>query len=133
MPGVSQGNHRPGTTQPCNRGAATSTHVSVGGDQDDLWPTSRGNSSDMLEHGVDVGSPCVPHRGLTEIVALELRYDGGEGKDLELSAHEGFAARGREIGQAGGHRSADPARDAQPAPEEGLGLRSSNSSRRMDG
>jgi hypothetical protein len=52
----------------------------------------------------------VPHvfcTGLAQIMTLGLRYDGGESEDLELSSHEGLAARGREIGQAIGHRSAD--------------------------
>ena len=107
MAGVSQGSHRPGATEPGDQVAATSPHISVGGDQYDFRPAPGRDASDVLEHGVDVGSPCIPHRGLGQIVALEFRYDGGEGKDLELSALEGFAARGREIGQALGHRSAD--------------------------
>ena len=55
-----------------------------------------GDSRDMLEHGVDVGSPCVAQRGLAKVVALDFRYDGGEGKYFEHSALEGFATSAAE-------------------------------------
>ena len=98
MPGVSQGGHRSGATQPGDQVATTSpTYPSVAIRMTSGSAPGR-NSGDVLEDGVDVGSPCIPHRGLAEIVALELRYDGGKGKDFELSSHEGFTARSREIG-----------------------------------
>jgi hypothetical protein len=87
--------------------SATSPHVAVGGDKDDSGTAPGRKSGRMLKHGIDVGSPRISHRGLAQIVAIELRHDGGEGKDFELSAPERLAAHCRKMGQAGCHRSTD--------------------------
>ena len=107
VPGIRQGNDYPGATETRNQVGATLPHVSVGGDQDDFRPAPGRDAENVLQHSVDVGSLGVLRRGLAEIVAIDLRYDGREGKNLELSALEGVSARGREIRQAVSHRSAD--------------------------
>ena len=90
---MSQCSHRLGASEPGNQIAATSPNISIGGDQYDFRPARCEDAPDVLEHSIDVGSKCIPHRRLGQIMALEFRYHGREGKDLELSALEGFAAR----------------------------------------
>jgi hypothetical protein len=107
VPGISKGNDYSRAAEPRNQVVATSPYISIGRDQYDFRPEPGRDASDVPEDGVDVGSPCILHRGLGQIVAVELRYDGGKGEDLEFSALEGLAARGGEMGKAGGHRSAD--------------------------
>ena len=108
MPGISKGHDYSRATEPGNQVAATSPHVSVGRDQDDLRPASRQGMPVTCSSTALMSVPHVFRIGaLVRSWPLSSDTTVEKAKILSSPALEGLAARGREIGQAGGHRPAD--------------------------